>query len=90
MKAGISPVVSRNKDSHLDLLARVKAERKGEFISAQFGKLLVKRYPTGRLEVTFPDGYCERDLNQCDNSHIQRLIEMLPELQDALIWAGWY
>ena len=90
MKAGITPVVSRNMDSHLDLLTRRKAERDGEFIAAQFGQLKVKRYPTGRLEVTFPDGYCEPDLSKCDGPHIQRLIEMLPELKDVLVWAGWY
>lgn len=90
MKAGISPVVSRTRDSHLDLLARTKAEREDEYIAAQFGQLSVKRYPMGRLEVTFPDGYCEPDLSKCDAPHIQRLIEMLPELKDVLVWAGWY
>lgn len=90
MKAGIPPVVARNRDSHLDLLARVKAEREDDFFAAQFGQLSVKRYPTGRLEVIFPDGHCEPDLSKCDGSHVQRLVKMLPELQDALIWAGWY
>ncbi len=90
MKAGVSPVVSRTKDSHLDLLVRIKAEREDEYIAAQFGQLSVKRYSTGRLDVTFPDGYCEPDLSKCDGPHIQHLIEMLPELKDALAWAGWY
>ncbi|WP_147417689.1 hypothetical protein [Sphingomonas cavernae] len=57
VKAGVSPIVSRSKDGHLDLLARKKAEREGKFIAAEFGQLSVRRYPTGRLEVTFPDGY---------------------------------
>lgn len=90
IKAGVSPIVSRNMDSHLDVLARKKAERDGELIAAQFGQLSVKRYPTGRLEVTFPDGHCEPDLSKCESSHIQRLMQMLPELKDALVWAGWY
>lgn len=90
MKAGISPVVARNTDSHLDLLARNKAERDGEYVAAQFGQLSVKRYPTGRLEVTFPDGYCEPDLSKCDGRHVYNLMGMLPELKEALIWAGWY
>lgn len=90
MKAGIAPLVARNKDSHLDLLARNKAEREGEYLAAQFGQLSVKRYPTGRLEVAFPDGHCEPDLSKCDGPHIQRLIRMLPELNDVLVWAGWY
>lgn len=90
MKAGLSPVVFRNMDSHLDLLARTKAERADEFVAAQFGQLSVKRYPTGRLEVTFPDGHCEPDLSKCESSHVQRLMQMLPELNDALVWAGWY
>lgn len=90
LKAGLAPKVMRNKDSHLDLLARQRAEREGECHIRCFGTVSVTRWPTGRLEVLFPDGHWEHDLAKCDPSHVYRLMDMLPELKDALIWAGWY
>lgn len=90
MKAGLAPRVMRNKDSHLDLLDRQRSEREGECQMREFGSLTVTRWPTGRLEVLFPDGHRELDLAKTGGPHVHRLIEMLPELRDALVWAGWY
>ena len=90
MKAGISPNKKRSLDSHLDLLARRRAVNRDEYIAAAFGRLAVKRWPTGRLEVTFPDGYIEPDLNKQDALHVHHLMAELPELREALIWAGWF
>jgi hypothetical protein len=90
MKAGLPLKVMRNKDSHLDLLARQRAEREGECDTRQFGNLTVTRWPTGRLEVLFPDGYREHDLTKADPRKVWNAMERLPELKQALIWAGWY
>jgi hypothetical protein len=90
MKAALSPHKQRNLDSHLDLLARQKAERDGEHMAREFGRIAVKRFPTGRLEVIFPDGFVEPDLSKRDGRDVWRLMEMLPELKDALVWAGWF
>jgi hypothetical protein len=90
MKAGLAPKVMRNKDSHLDLLARQRAERDGECDTRKFGTLTVTRWPTGRLEVVFPDGYREHDLVKVDPRKVYKAMENLPELKEALIWAGWY
>lgn len=90
MKAGLAPKVMRSKDSHLDLLARQRRERDGECQVREFGSLTVTRWPTGRLEVLFPDGYREPDLVKVDPRKVYNAMENLPELKDALIWAGWY
>jgi hypothetical protein len=90
MRAGEAPQVSRSMDSHLDLLERRRAERSGDHESRQFGGLTVTRYPTGRLEVVFPDGFRDPDLSKRPAAEIYRLMDMLPELKDALVWAGWY
>jgi hypothetical protein len=90
MKAGLAPKVMRNKDSHLDLLERQRAEREGECDTREFGRLTVTRWPTGRLEVVFPDGHHERDLATRRPEDVYRAMDRWPELKDALIWAGWY
>jgi hypothetical protein len=90
MKAGLAPKVMRSKDSHLDLLERQRAERGGECDTREFGTITVTQWPTGPLEVLFPDGYREPDLAKTDPRHVYRLMDMLPELRDALVWAGWY
>jgi hypothetical protein len=90
MKAGLAPKVMRSKDSHLDLLARQRAEREGECDRRQFGSITVTRWPTGRLEVVLPDGHREHDLAKVDPRKVWNAMENLPELKDALIWAGWY
>lgn len=90
IKAGLRPVAKRSRESHLDLLERRRAERNGEHMAAEFGRISVRRFPTGRLEVTFPDGFIEPDLADTGSPNVQRLVEMLPELNEALIWAGWY
>lgn len=90
MKAGVAPCVTRSKDSHLDLLERQRAERNGECETRTFGTVTVTRWPTGRLEVLFPDGHREHDLAGRGAQHVHRLVAMLPELKDALLWAGWY
>lgn len=90
MKAGLSPNKKRSLDSHLDLLARQRREKAGEFLERTFGSVTVKLFPTGRLEVLYPDGYVEPDLSKVDGRRVWELMDMLPELKDALIWAGWY
>lgn len=90
MKAGLAPKVMRNKDSHLDLLDRQRREREGDCLIRDFGTITVTRWPTGRLEVVFPDGHHERDLAKRKPEEVYRAMELLPELKDALIWAGWY
>jgi len=90
MKAGLAPKVMRNKDSHLDLLERQRREREGECQVREFGSITVTRWPTGRLEVLFPDGYREPDLAKRGGQHVHWLMGEQPELKDALIWAGWY
>jgi hypothetical protein len=90
MKAGIAPIVTRTMDSHLDLLERQRAEREGHCQTRTFGTITVTRWPTGRLEVLFPDGYREHDLAGRGGKHVHRLMDMLPELRDALVWAGWF
>jgi hypothetical protein len=90
IKAGLASEVARNKDGHLDLLERQRAEREGDCETRDFGSITVTRWPTGRLEVLFPDGYRELDLAKPSGQHVHRLIGELPELKDALMWAGWY
>lgn len=90
MKAGLSPIKDRSLDSHLDLLARRKAERNGDHQLRQFGSIAAKLWPTGRLEITFPDGFHEPDLNKRDPREIWLLKHELPDLADALKWAGWH
>jgi len=90
MKAGLAPIVTRSLDSHLDLLERQRAEREGGCEARTFGTVTVTRWPTGRLEVLFPDGHREPDLAKQGGRHVHRLMDMLPELKDALIWAGWF
>jgi hypothetical protein len=89
MKAGLAPKVMRNKDSYLDLLDRHRRERGGECIIRDFGRVTVTRWPTGRLEVLFPDGHREHDLAKVAPQKVYNAMENLPELKDALIWAGW-
>lgn len=90
IKAGIAPEVQRSKASHLDLLERQRADRDGECETRMFGSLTVTRWPTGRLEVLFPNGYVEPDLAKRSGEHTHRLMEKLPDMKEALIWAGWY
>lgn len=77
-------------DGYLDLRERQRAEDKGEHDIKTFGGITVKRYPAGRLEVIFPDGYIEPDLTTRSGENVWRLMDTLPELKDALIWAGWF
>lgn len=90
MKAGLPPVVSRRLDSHLDLLARRKAERDGEHVAVIIGALSAKRWPTGRLEILYPTGQHEPDLCKREGWEIENAIARYPELKDVLVWAGWY
>jgi hypothetical protein len=90
MRAGIAPATTRSVDSHLDRLERQRAERNGDRETREFGSITVTRWPTGRLEVLFPDGYREHDLSKQSGQHVHRLMGMVPELRDALVWAGWY
>jgi hypothetical protein len=90
MKAGLAPKVRQSRDGYLDMLDRQRREKNDEFIVKEFGRISVRRFPTGRLEVTYPDGYVEPDLSKVSGQRVWELMEMLPELKDALIWAGWY
>jgi len=89
IKAGIAPVVTRNLDSHLDLLARQKGEREDDHQARQFGDITAKWWPTGKLEVTFGDGYTEPDFTKLTWHECMRALEMYPGLRDVLRWAGW-
>lgn len=89
MKAGLAPVVQRSLDSHLDLLARQKAERDDHHIARQFGDISAKRWPTGKLEVTFADGYVEPDFSKLSWQECMNALTMFPGLRDVLRWAGW-
>lgn len=89
MKAGLAPKVTRTLDSHLDLVERQRAERDDEHIRRQFGDISAKRWPTGKLEVTFGDGYVEPDFSKLTWHECMRALEMYPALRDVLRWAGW-
>lgn len=89
MKAGVPPVVARSLDSHLDLLGRAKSERKGEHLTAEFHGLTAYRWPTGRLEVLFPDGHNEPDLSKLSTREIINAMTEYPALREAMKWAGW-
>lgn len=89
MKAGLAPVVSRNKDSIFDMQKREQAARNGVFEERIFSGLVAKCWPTGRLEVTFPDGYYEPDMSKLDYNGIKLAIADFPQLALALAWAGW-
>jgi hypothetical protein len=90
IKAGLAPVKKRSRDSHLDLLARQKATRLGECVDKEFGAIKVRRWPTGRLEVWYPSGQYEADLNQRSGQEVWNAMERYTDLRDALVWAGWY
>lgn len=89
MKAGLAPMVSRSRDGHLDVLERQRAERAGEHLCREFGGIVAKRWPTGRLEVTFPDGHHEHDLSKLPFREIENAVAEFPMLKEALRWAGW-
>lgn len=90
MKAGIAPVVQRSLDSHLDLLERQKRASNGEHQVREFGSLTAKRWPTGRLEIHFPNGQYETDLSKRTGPEVYNAMERFPDLKDALTWAGWF
>lgn len=96
MQAGISPPAKRSLDGHRDVLARQKRERGGESVTRTWathnppGELAVTLWPTGRAEVRFPDGHHEPDFGKLDGRHVQRLCGALPQLREALAWAGWW
>lgn len=89
MKAGISPKTQRSRAGHLDVLERQQRERSGEHIKREFDGLVATRWPTGRLEVTFPDGWHEPDMSKVEYHGMRRAISDFPQLARALEWAGW-
>lgn len=89
MKAGLAPHVQRSRDSHLDLLQRRKAEKQDEFVERRFGEFVAKSWPTGKLEITFPDGYLEPDFSKLSWQECMNALEMYPGLRDVLRWASW-
>ncbi|NBC38013.1 hypothetical protein GTZ99_15770 [Novosphingobium sp. FSY-8] len=90
MKAGIAPIVARNWASHLDLLRRQKAEREGQGITRTFGSTIATYWPTGRLEVRFPDGSSTPDLAKAMSAPaVWKAAQQMPDLRAALQWAGW-
>jgi len=89
MKAGLAPEVQRTLESHLDLLARKKAERNDEYDARQFGDLSAKWWPTGKLEVTFTNGYVEPDMSKLTWQQCMNALTMYPGLREVLRWAGW-
>jgi len=90
MKAGIAPVVARSKAGHLDILERKKREKDGECLVRTFGELTATRWPTGRLEIAFPNGAHEPDLSLLHPTVMQHALDNVPELTEALVWAGWF
>lgn len=90
MKAGLSPAVKQSRDGYLDLLERQRRDKNDGSVIKEFGRISVKQFSTGRLEVAFPDGHVEKDLSKISGRRVWELMNMLPELKDALIWAGWY
>lgn len=92
IKAGIAPVVTHNRDSHLDLLAQRREERRGEGgVTRSFGGISATCWPTGRLEVHFPNGTSTPDLSKAmDAKAIWQAAQRTPDLLEALRWAGWY
>jgi hypothetical protein len=89
MKAGLAPVVQRSRASYLDRAARLAAERRDEFSARQFGDLQARSWPTGRLEVSFPNGHVEPDFSKLSWNECMNAIEMFPHLRDVFRWAGW-
>ncbi len=89
IRAKLAPLVSRTKDSHLDLLQRQKADREHEFTARQFGDLSAKVWPMGRLEVTFPDGYIESDFSALSWRACRNAVEQYPVMMEVFRWAGW-
>lgn len=89
MKAGVAPKKMRSNDSHLDLLERKRAEREGDYLERRFVDLVVKQWPLGRLEITFPDGWHEPDLAKLSERELVNAIREFPRLKDALVWASW-
>lgn len=89
MKAGLAPMVQRNLDGHRDRLARLKAERNDEFTERRFGDITARSWPTGKLEVTFPDGYVEPDFSKLTWQQCMNALQMYPGLREVLRWASW-
>ena len=92
IKAGMAPVVAHNRDSHLDLMERQRAEHLGQGgVTRTFGGITATHWPTGRLEVHFPNGTSTPDLLKAmDAKAIWQAAQRTPDLLEALRWAGWY
>lgn len=96
MQAGIRPPAQRSLASHRDVLARLKRERDGESLSRTWvtqnppGVLTVTLSPTGKTDVLFPDGWNAEDFEKLGGHRVHRLCGILPELREALAWAGWW
>jgi len=52
------------------------------------GSITVTHHPTGRTEVLFPDGHRKPNLAALGGKPVHRLCIILPELRQALAWAG--
>ena len=89
IKAGGSPITTRSLSSHLDLLQRAKAERRGEYAEKLFEGLTARQLPTGTLAITFPDGHYESDLGKLSHVEMTNALAEFPMLRDAMRWAGW-
>ena len=89
MKAGIAPKVKRSLDSHLDVLARQRADRVGPAEVVTMGRVTARRWLMGQLEVTFDNGETEADINRRSFGEIMNAMVRYPELRDVLRWAGW-
>ena len=90
IKVGLATIKLRNRDSYLDLLARQKAEQRGEYLDREFGCIKLRLWPTGRLEVWYPADFYEPDLNKRSGEEVWNAMEQYPDLQAGLIWAGWF
>ncbi|MBA4747747.1 MAG: hypothetical protein H2056_03425 [Sphingopyxis sp.] len=90
MKAGLSPVKKQSRDGYLDTVERARRETAGEHDERVFDGLTARWWPTGRLEVIFPDGHHEHNLIALNHSELENARAEFPMLDQALRWAGWF
>lgn len=89
MKASLPPIAHRSRDSHIDLLDRQRRERADEHTTYEVAGITAKRWPTGKLEISFPHGHTEPDFSKLDWQTCMDALGMYPDLRDVLRWAGW-
>jgi hypothetical protein len=89
MKAGLAPKVNQSRDGYLDRIELSKAAKGPPQDARRFGDLTAQWWPTGRLEITFPDGRVEPDFSKLSWHQAMGALEAHPDLRPLLAWAGW-